>query len=65
VLHASPTRDEVHNDGNNGEEQQEVNQKTAYMEDEKAAKPQNDKNDAEDEKHGVTSSRDNRYKHDE
>src|SRR5258708_39834103 len=36
----SPAADEVHDDGDHGEEEQEVNEEAAHVEDEEAAKPE-------------------------
>jgi hypothetical protein len=43
--------DEVHDDGDDGEEEQEMNQEAAHMQDDEAAQPEQNQHNSEDEKH--------------
>jgi hypothetical protein len=43
--------DEVHDDGDHGEEEQQVNEKAAHVEEEEPAKPEQNQHNSEDKKH--------------
>ena len=47
----SPAADEVHDDRDQGEDEQQVNEKAAHMQDEEASKPEQDQHDSKNEKH--------------
>jgi hypothetical protein len=43
---------EVHDDGDKGEQEQQMNQKTAHVQNEEAAEPEQNQNYSQDKKHG-------------
>jgi hypothetical protein len=47
----SPATDEVHNDGDQSEDEQQVNKKAAYVENKKPAEPKQNQNNSQNEKH--------------
>ena len=51
VSDCSSAADEVHDDGDHGEEEQQVNEEAAHMQDEEAAKPEQNQHNSENEKH--------------
>ena len=53
-LDRSPA-DEVEDDGDQGEEQQQVNEEAAYMKDEESAEPQQYQDYSQDKKHELSS----------
>jgi hypothetical protein len=49
-----PAADEVHDDRDHGEEEQQVNEEAAHMQDQEAAKPEQDQHNSQNKKHGMT-----------
>jgi hypothetical protein len=54
TLDCSSAADEVHDDGDQGEEEQQVNEEAAHVQDEEPAKPEQDQHNSQDEKHEMT-----------
>jgi hypothetical protein len=50
----SSAADEIHDDRDQGEDEQQVNEKAAHMQDEEAAKPEQNQHNSQDEKHEMT-----------
>src|SRR5258707_12303661 len=47
----SPAADEVHDDGDHGEEEQEVNEEAAHVQEEESAQPEQNQHNSQNEKH--------------
>jgi hypothetical protein len=47
----SPATDEVHNDRDQGKDQQQVNQEAAYVQNKKSAEPKQNQHHSQDKKH--------------
>jgi hypothetical protein len=54
-LDCASAADEVHDDGNKGKNEQQVNEKAADMQNKEAAQPKHNQNNRQNEKHEIPS----------
>ena len=54
ILDRSPTSNEVHDDRNDGEDEEQMDKEAAHVKDEKSSQPKHYQDNTEDEKHRKT-----------